>query len=321
MRRVITNILKILISLAAILNLAALFVFDYRIPGEWQLSQRLHMPFLARYETAQTDFVLPESESPESEVPPSGIRIEVPAGSIMYNGSGQLDLLSGVFVVNPDGTNAGDIEIKARISAGSSRREKIVTYTAVTPAGETLTATRGLSLGTRYTGPSITVLGSMPYCPEGGAKGYADTLKTSGAVSAEDGFGKDITSRIKTKLKRYDASVEEATITLTVTNRYKDTYTTEVQVPMNATGIVLTLKTDHAEVEYGSEFTSLVYVDACYDREGNDLTDRIVREGEVSTWTPGTYPISLYTTDYEGTRSITRHMTITVLDPPPEEGS
>ena len=179
---------------------------------------------------------------------------------------------------------------------------------------------------TRY---NITIIMSQPVarmrggCPAATSQaprgGAAEAH--SGAVSAEDGFGKDITSRIKTKLKRYDASVEEATITLTVTNRYKDTYTTEVQVPMNATGIVLTLKTDHAEVEYGSEFTSLVYVDACYDREGNDLTDRIVREGEVSTWTPGTYPISLYTTDYEGTRSITRHMTITVLDPPPEEGS
>lgn len=318
MRRAFMNIIKVLISLAALLNLAALFLFDYQLPGEWHLSERLHMPFLARFETVQTEFIQLESET---EIKPSGIRIEVPAGSIIYNGTGKLDLLNGVYVVNADGTSAGDIEIKARISAGNGRREKIVTYTAVTPAGETLTATRGLSLGTRYTGPSITVRGTMPFCPEGGAVSYADTLVSSGAVNAEDGFGKDISSRIKTKLKRYDASLEEATITLTVTNRYKDTYTTEVQAPMNATGVVLIMKTDHAEVAYGSTFSSLPYVEACYDRDGNDLTDRIVREGDVSTWTPGVYPISLYTTDYEGTKSIVRHMTITVLDPPSEEGS
>jgi hypothetical protein len=137
MRRAIINIIKILISLAALLNLAALFLFDYQIPGQWHLSERLHMPFLARFETRQTEFIFQETES---EVKQSGIHIEVPAGSIIYNGTGELDLMNNVFVVNADGTSAGDIPVKTKISAGNGRREKIVTYTAETPDGEVLTA-------------------------------------------------------------------------------------------------------------------------------------------------------------------------------------
>lgn len=318
MRRAIINIIKILVSLAALLNLAALFVFDYQIPAQWHLSERLHMPFLARFETVQTEFIIQESES---ELQQSGIRIEVPAGSIIYNGTGELDLMNNVYVVNADGTSAGDIPVKTEISAGNGRREKVVTYTAVTPDGEVLTATRSLSLGNRYTGPSIKIQGNMPWCPEGGADDYAQTLIDSGAVIAEDGFENDITSDIETSLKRYDASLEEATITITVTNRYQDSYSTEVQVPMNATGIVLILTGERAEVEYGSTFSSLPYVQECYDIEGNDLRDNVVREGDVDTYTPGDYEITVYTTDSEGTRSIVRHMTITVLEPPEEEGT
>ncbi len=318
MRRAIINIIKTLISLAAILNLAALFLFDYQIPAQWHLSEKLHMPFLARFETMQTEFAVEESET---EVRQSGIHIEVPAGSIIYNGTGELDLMNNVYVVNADGTSAGDIAVKTQISAGNGRREKIVTYTATTPDGDALTATRALSLGNRYTGPSIKIQGNMPWCPEGGADDYVNTLIDSGAVIAEDGFGNDITSSIKTKLKRYDASVEEATITVSVTNRYQDTYSTEAQVPMNTTGIVLIMTGDKAEVEYGSSFSSLPFVEECYDKDGNDLTDNLVREGDVDTYTPGDYDISIYTSDSEGTRSIVRHMTITVLEPTEEEST
>ncbi len=318
MRRAIINIVKILISLAAMLNLVALFLFDYQIPAQWHLSEKLHMPFLSRFETVQTEFVIEESETEGKQ---SGIHIEVPAGSIIYNGTGELDLMNNVYVVNADGTSAGNIPIKTQISAGNGRREKIVTYTATTPDGEELTATRGLSLGNRYTGPSIKIQDNMPWCPEDGADNYAKTLIDSGIVLAEDGFGNDITSSIESRLKRYDASQEEATITLSVTNRYQDTYSTEVQVPMNATGIVLIMVGDKAEVEYGSSFSALPYVEECYDIEGNDLTDNVVREGDVDTYTPGDYEISVYTSDSEGTRSIVRHMTITVQEPPEEEGT
>ena len=317
MRRAIINILKILVSLAALLNLAALFLFDYQIPAQWHLSERLHMPFLARFETIQTEYIPLESES---DIQSSGIHIEVPAGAIIYNGSGELDLMNNVYVVNADGTSAGDIKVDTKISQGNGRREKIVTYTAQTPEGEVLTATRALSLGNRYTGPSIRILGNLPWCPEGEADGYVDKLIQSGVVLAEDGFDNDITSDIKSELKRYDASIEEATITLSVTNIYGDTYTTEVQAPMNSTGVVLIMSGDKAEVEYGSTFSSLNYIEECYDKDGNDLRDNVVREGDVDTNTPGDYQISVYTTDSEGVQSIVRHMTITVLEPPAEEG-
>ena len=317
MRRVIVTLFKILFSIAALVNLTALFLFDYQIPAQWKLSERLHMPFLARLETMQTEVVFYPDET---ERQGSGIRISVPAGAILYNGEGKLDLLYNVYVVNANGTSAGNIPVGTKISAGSGRREKTVTYTAVTPDGETLTAVRALSLGTRYTGPSIRVLGSLPWCEEGSSEDYARVLAGSGAILAEDGFENDITDQIITSLKRYDAGVEEATIKVSVTNIFGDSYETEIQVPMNDTGIVLRLTTAHVQIDYGSSFSALDYIEECYDREGNDLRDSVVIEGDVDSSVPGDYQVRISTADREGTRSIERQMTVTVPEPQEESG-
>ena len=242
----------------------------------------------------------------------TGLHIDVPNAPLRYNGRGELDLLNGVFVVNADGTSAGDFTIEAEISAGTSRREKVIHYSADLPDGEVLEATRMLTLGTRYTGPSINLLGNVLFCAEGEDAQYAEKLRGSNLVQASDGFDNDITPEIKSRLRRYDAGIEEATILLSVTNIYGDTYETEVQVPMNKTGIVLRLITDHPEIEQGEVFDSLNYIEECYDAEGNDLRSNIKRDGTVDGNVPGEYHVTVYCFDKNGVKSIVRPMTVTV---------
>ena len=319
MRRAVFWILRIIIAAAALANLAALFLFEYRFPQNW------HLPFgRGPEQVAETELPLAlletEAETETEEIQSSsGIRLDVPSAPVSYNGSGRLDLMSGVYVVNPDGTSARDVQVYTSISEGNSRREKIITYTANTPEGETLTATRLLNLGSRYTGPSINVLGNMPWCPEGEAESYAQKLISGKLIAADDGFGNDMTAQVTSSLKRYDASREEAAITLRVQNTFNDVYETEVQVPMNTTGIVFTLTSDRATCEYGVRFSALPYVDICVDAEGNSLIDYVVREGDVDSYTPGEYHCIVYCTDADGNRSITREMTVTVEQPPEEE--
>ena len=317
MRKWFFRILGIIVSLAAIANLAALFIFQYQFPESWNLPFGLSTAKQEQTETEDpflTDGLTGNPDEPVDE----GIRLEIPTAPVSYNGTGRLDMMSNVYVINADGTSANGIEVETSISEGSSRREKVITYTAVTPGGQTLTAERILNLGNRYTGPSINILGTLPFCAEGEAANYSMKLLEAGVIQADDGFDEDITESVVSSLKRYNAAEEEATILLSVTNMFNDTYETEVIVPMNSTGIVLTMSAKYATIQVGETFSALDYVDQCYDAEGNSLLNRVVREGDVNNTTPGEYPVTVYCTDAQGTKSIVRSMTV-IVEQPPEE--
>ena len=337
MRKFLFTLFKIIIGVAAAANLIALFVFQYDIPVELKLPA---LPFGHFRETEVTvertteaegpaegqdadsadgngDASQPSSGTPAEEDGPS-IRIEVPSSPINYNGSGDLDLMTGVYVLNADGTAATGIDVTTEISEGTSRREKTITYSAKAPGGETITATRNLYLGSRYTGPTINILQALPYCLEGEAEQYAGKLVGDGIVSAENGFNRDITKQVTSKLKSYNAGREEATITLSVVNEFKDTFSTDVSVSMNATGVILKLTEDHVTLQVGDYFTSYNYLKECHDAEGKDLKERVVREGEVDTSTPGEYTCEVYCTDENGTMSKRQTLVVTVVEPEPD---
>lgn len=302
MRKLVFTILKTIIGIAAFVNLVALFVFQYKTPS-WLGGSG---------DAEDAPFVT------EAEEETDGIYLDVPSGPINYSGSGALSLLDGLYALNADGTVAEGVEIETTISEGTSRREKVVTYTAHTPSGNVLTAERMLYLGNRYTGPSISILGNMPFCYEGEAAEYADLLRENELVSADDGFGNDITDDITTSLKSYDASTEEAVITISAANQFGDVFATDVSVSMNRTGVVLTLVTDAVTITQGESFDGTDYVKDCFDADGYSLFKSISEDGDVDTDTPGEYVLTLYCRDGDGVYSIERTLTVTV-EPAPEE--
>lgn len=310
MRKIVFNILKILLGLAAAANLVALFVYQYDFPDSWP------RPF-GSGASAEEIAAFPVETEAEDTVS-SGVHIDVPAAPINYNGAGELVLMDGVYVINADGTAANEIEVETEISDGSSRREKIVTYTAVTRTGEVLTAERPLYLGSRYTGPSISILANLPFCFEGEAEDYAQLLRDQKVISAEDGFGNDLTGDVVSVLKSYDASKEEAMITLSVVNQFGDEFSMDIAVSMNATGVILKLTAGHVNLQEGDSFYITDYVKECHDAEGYSLVDRIEQEGDVDTSVPGEYTLTLYCSDWDGVYSKEQTLTVTVEETPPE---
>lgn len=344
MRKFLFTLFKIIIGAAAAANLAALFLFEYDLPASWKLPA---LPFGNFRETEVTVERTTEAGQPQEEdegaqqgagdqqnsggqqsagdqqsaggdTSGSSMRIEVPSSPINYNGSGELDLMTGVYVLNADGTAATGVRVTTDISEGTSRREKTITYTAETPDGSELTATRNLYLGSRYTGPSISILKELPYCLEGEAEAYAQKLTEEEFISAENGFNADITDQVTSTLKSYNAGREEATITLAVTNEFKDTFTTDVSISMNATGVILKLTDDHVTLNVGDYFSSWNYLKECHDAEGNDLTERVQRDGEVNTSVPGEYTCEVYCSDENGVMSKRQTLVVTVVEPEPE---
>ena len=301
--RIIKIIIKTILTFLAITNLFLLFVMNYELPKKWTEKFPV-LSFLEKKETEQEQVIEEEKEA----------WIKIPMNSIKYNGTGTLDLLKGIYIVNKDGTIVKDAVIKTAIQPTSNRNEKKIIYTS-TQNNTKLTGERTLSLGNNYTGPSITVTGKIPFCQEED-RNYTDTIVNSGVISAENGFKKDITDKINISLKRYDASEEEAILTATVTNEFGDSYSVDIQAPMNKTGIVLRLKTGHITIPYNSKFSIKDYVEDCYGPEG-DLTGNLTYSGDINTSVPGEYVLSVYTS-YNGEQSIHRELKVNVEEPEEE---
>ncbi len=326
MRRFLFTFIKVIIGGLAAANLIALFVYEYQFPDDW-LGYAAKLPVIQKFvETEQPIMTVeavtesawePGSEEEVIAEPTGQMHIEVPSSPINYNGSGELDLMTGVYVVNADGTAASDVVVTTDITEGSSRREKTVVYSITTENGDVITQTRNLYLGSRYTGPNITVVSALPYCLEGEAESYAAKAIEAESILAEDGFKKDITDSVTSTLKSYNTGSEEATITLKVTNRFKDTFSTDISVTMSATGVVMKLTTDHVTLEAGTEFKVRNYIKECHDAQGNSLLDRIAYNGSVDVYTPGDYTIQVYCSDEAGVYSKFQTLVVSIVVPEP----
>lgn len=303
MKKFLFNFLKFLIALAAIANLVMLFVFDYKLPDSiWQKVSFL--PFGEH---------MMETEPATEQIP---LEIIVPTSPITYNGSGALDLLEGVYLVNADGSRNNDITVSTAISAGNSRLDKVIEYSAVTEDGFTATASRKLNLGRQYIGPSITVIqdAEMPDLDEDTkANAYVKEMRKADIFQAQDGFGNDITSSVKGSIAPYGEDDETAEITLSVENKYGDSFSTEVSVPLgSSTGVVMKLKTKQVTVNVGDYFNFYDYIADCHDANGNELYYSISVNGYVDTYTPGEYTLEISCWDDYGVQSPIKKLTVTV---------
>lgn len=305
MKQIISNIFKTIIIVLSLLNIVWFLVFNYRPVTEILNSRNM-----------------PEESGSSSAPSASGMSLTVPLNSLKYNGIGEFDPLKDVYVVDDKGVLVDSAEISYSISTKTQDniREKTIEYEAAV-GDETFYGKRNLSLGIDYSGPSISVEGDLPFCRTGDASSYAGKAADAGVLTAQDGFGNDISGNLSSELKRFDRSQEFATITFSATNEFGDIISTDYQVPMNDTGLVLTLLNDRAVMKYGETFRVKDFVDQCYletESDGKtvkeDLLGSISYEGSVDTYSPGTYNITVYAKDYEGNRSIGRGLEVIVLE-------
>ncbi len=291
----LTFLLKGLIVLAAVGNLALLFLFDYQIPF-------LHSGTV-------------ETESEHDETDTAGLallQLFVPSKPIEYDGTGKLDLMDGVVVRDLFGIEQSGVKVFSTLKSGSSRTEKIVEYSVTDENGTRITAERTLRLSSNYIGPNIEILGTIPDIEEEELDNIVALLTSENLIFANDGFGSDVTSSITSTVKSQANVSDDSVVTLSIVNMLNDSFSTDVIVHTQPDGPVLKLTTDKVTISVGDSFSFYEYIAKAEDEEGNSLFNSISMNGSVDPYTPGEYVLEFYCTDSNGTSSPVKRLTVTV---------
>ena len=306
--------LKILVALAAAVNLVALFVYHYETPS-W-----------LRREEEETVLNTPaaiDSELVSPTVDPNGpsAHFSIPVVPVNYSGEADMDtlVLNGVYVQGSDDQPIEDARITYEIFPGESRLKKTIQYTAKLPDGEILTETRTMNLTARYTGPTISLLGVLPALDPDDADVFAGRLSAKNVIRADDGFGNDAAEMVEAVFDGLSDENPDAQMTLKIENQVHDTYELELTVQVeNYSGVVLTLTDHRITLTVGDDFDPWMYISYAHDAAGNDITDYVDLASGVDTDYPGEYEVWYWVQDYEGTYSPTKKLFVTV-EPAPEE--
>lgn len=287
------RILKGGIAAVAVLNLAALFLFQYTLPD-------IHLPSIPE------SFHL--SGDGSSDKTDSRYFFEFEDETLNYDGSGKLDLLDGVVLMSPDGELPQD-NIYARITTESASSQKLIEYTADTEDGQ-ISATRKLQLS-NYAGPAIHLPSELPTFSD--PEDVLDTLQEDDAFYAKDGFDKDITSSVSAKYDTDDDDPFLVHFTFSVTNSFNDTATANADISLEAKPVI-TLSEDTVTLSVGEYFSPLQYVSSATGTDGSSMMDHIGIDNPVDNQTPGTYTVTYTIYEPDGNASSPAELTVIVKE-------
>ena len=286
---------NILVTLAVI-NLILLFVFHYELPSFFQHKLDEHREANSSTEsTIQVD---------------SSLNIHFPEEDFIYDGSEDLDLTDGVTVTDDIGAVV-KAELYASVSAGDNTDQKIVTYTANDSKGNSVTATRTLTLQ-NYDGPSITVGEDIPTITDTQLNDILTLFQDNKAIEALDGFDSDITSALTSSYTFTDETASEIEITFSVTNMFEESAEETILLPIKRTKPLIVLNQTSVTVSRSESFDPISYVASATNEEGKDLRDKIKLDGEIDLQTAGTYNLTytLEDTDREQADPVTLEVTV-----------
>ncbi len=339
-KRFLGTSFRTILIVIALLNLIALFVFNYSLPTF--ITSRI--PFLS------------SATSGPAVTTQSGtgtLQLTVPDSALSYDGATAFDPTKDITILNADGTPS-DAKVTYKIKEGNSVSQKTIEYTATGDNGISVHAKRALDLGQDYDGPSIAVSDKLTSVNRGDLNNLVAVLKESGMIQANDGFGYDITDSVNASASQ-NGSSGNYLINLSVKNEFGDSYSTYVSVSVkdatatkekadsadsadkkdtkepieamteaeseteteteealdpNAPQIKLT--SDRITLAAGSSFNSLEYVASAKDTDGTELWENISVDGSVDTNTPGEYTVSYWCANYNGVMSNTATLTVEV---------
>lgn len=283
-----TRTFKIIIVGLAVINLIALFGFDYKLP------------FINRQEGVNSD-ITNVTGTPD-------YNITFDTEEISYDGTGELNLMNGVVVTGPEGV-VENAEVFANIVTADALNKKQVTYTLDTAGGQ-VSASRMLTLN-NYTGPTLTLPEEMPEAEESELDTYLSLMPTDGSFSAKDGFGKDITAQVSSSYTIDPENPSVVHLVFTVTNMFNDKVSVPYDLTIDSNRPILVLKQSSVTISKGSSFQPLDYVERAESQAGQDLLNTISVEGVVDTNTPGKYVITYEINDNQ-TKSIPQKLEVVV---------
>ena len=317
-----TTILKWLVSILAIANMVALFVFNYNIPG---LSRLLHRGT----STTETSYSLEEDNvetiadlqglvsgsstgipsEEEGEDEPPVYRFYFEPETLSYDGTDNLNLLEGVSLVSDTGMES-EAKIFASIVSGSKKNQKKITYVADTESGR-VEADRTLKL-VDYKGPSIELPETMPVVDDETKDDILSLMTGDQSIMADDGFGNDISGAVTASYTADSTSPRTLIYIFSVKNTFDDSADASAEVNLVLSKPVVMLSQKAVQIGVGEAFSPLSYVSYAIDTDGSSLSTSIQIQGAVDNYTPGTYKLSYIATNGAGVQSDPAELTVTV---------
>lgn len=288
--------LKFLLCILAAGNLVLLFLFEYKLP------------FLSSHTEGQETPVV--SGTPGSGNSADTVQILFEPDTLTYDGTDVFNPLSGVSLVNPDG-NGTKNDLFVSIQSGTETETKKITYT-LKENDRNYSAERTLRL-INYSGPSITVPTQTPtISDEAEIYTIADKLISLGEITAQDGYGNDISDAIQIKCVPDEQDMTLYHCQFTVTNLFQDICRKDLDISLNTDAPILRLSASEITIAVGEVFYPLNYVAAAEDSDGNSLYNHISVKGTVDSSIPGKYELKYYAVDREGRQSAIKTLSVTV---------
>ena len=288
--------LKILLCILAAGNLLFLFLFDYKLP-----------------------FRIAREDEPESSSEPaknndsagfsSDIQIHFETDTLIYDGTDTFDPLTGVSVTSAFGNHTAD-ELFITIQSGDRLNTKKITYT-LEKNGQKHSEIRNLELQ-NYTGPSITFSENLPELSEDNTETIAENMIASGLVTAQDGYGNDISDSIQVNHILDEQNSFLHHYQFTVTNMFQDLCREDLDLLLKTDNPVLQLTASEVNITVGESFSALSYVSKAEDKDGRSLYEHISVDGSIDVRTPGTYILQYYATDQNGRKSPVKTLKVIV---------
>lgn len=217
------------------------------------------------------------------------------SGDLFYDGSQDLDLLSGVYADDGKGNDVTHT-VNATITGDGTLTKKVVRYTFFDANNKSVTQTRNLIMD-NYTGPSIKVSTNIKITADD-LDDIINVLQKNGWLSADDGYGNDITDTVS--CLRELVSEDKYKLTFHVVNKFADAKSVSVQAEIsgNVENPVLRLTNNEIVIRVGDSIDPYNYIESAEDGASSVVTNVKV-ESTVNTNQAGSYKIvyKLYSPD------------------------
>ena len=208
-------------------------------------------------------------------------------GDLVYDGTGELDLL--------DGLDGNDQEIRYSVSGEN---------------GQIVYKERDLVLK-NYQGPAIIANDHLSFDAKD-LSNLVTVLNKRGELKGLDGFGKDITDQITYQREKVSDGIYQLTFTLN--NIYLDS--TSLIVKANVSGTisdpVLELYRSSIEIDVGSVFYPEDYIEVANDENGNSVKDQVKISSSLNTMQPGVYNVSYQLTSSDNSVIVTKNLEVKI---------
>ena len=201
---------------------------------------------------------------------------------LTYDGTGEIDLLSGVSLNGITGQPLHDL-VFTKIQNGSHTSEKIIIYSADTENGKA-TARRTLKL-INYHKPDVTLPDDLPEVTPDTAGSIVSLLLEEGTLTVDDGFGNEAADKLTASYEMDSRNSSILHYTFFYDSMFGDDIYRKVDTKMTGTPVLI-LRENEVTVPRDSDYNPFDNIVSAVAK--ND----VVCTGRVNTAKPGIYPVT-----------------------------